>query len=138
MELQFCLSKYSDVQAKNMWRVLKECCENGNVETIVEEWLQQCELNDNKRASFMNTLEGGIVFPNKNMLRFRYSLDGLETDNKIIMNYVIIGDVLTRLDESIHSMTDLVNGFIIMSNKRLGGMYVRGKIGMVNTDTDSE
>ena len=134
MELQFCLSEYSDAKTKNMWKSLKEACENGNIETIVEEWLQSCELEYNKNATFMNTLEGGIMLPNKNMIRFRYSLDGLQTDDNIILNYFIVDDILTCVDETIHSMNDLVNGFIIMSNKRMGGNYVRGKIGMSETN----
>jgi len=134
MELQFCLSKYSDVRTKNMWKSLKEFCENGNVETIVKEWLQYCELPDNNNASFMNTLEGGIMLPNKNMIRFRYSFDGLQTDDYIVLNYIIVDNVLTHADETIQSMTDLVNGFITMSNKRIGGNYVRGKIGMSKTN----
>lgn len=135
MELQFCLSEYSVVQTKNMWKSLKESCENGNIEPIVEEWLQSCKLEYNKNATFMNTLDGGIMLPNKNMVRFRYSFDGLQTDDNIILNYFITDDILTHVDETIHSMTDLVNGFIIMSNKRMGGNYVRGKIRMSKTDT---
>jgi hypothetical protein len=134
MELQFCLSEYSDVQTKNMWKSLKESCENGNIKPIVEEWLQSCELEYNKNAIFMNTLDGGIMLPNKNMIRFRYSFDGLQTDDNIILNYFIVDDILTHVDETIHSMTDLVNGFIIMSNKRMGGNYVRGNIKMSKTD----
>ena len=136
MELQFCLSKYSDVQTKNMWKSLKESCENGNVESIVEDWLQCCQLNDNKIATFMNTLDGGVMLPNKNMIRFRYSFDGLQTDDNIILNYFIVDDILTHPEETIQSMTDLMNGFITMSNNRMGGNYVKGKLGMAEIDNE--
>ena len=119
-----------------MWKLLKESCENGNVESIVEDWLQCCQLNDNKIATFMNTLDGGVMLPNKNMIRFRYSFDGLQTDDNIILNYVIVDDILTHPEETILSMTDLMNGFITMSNNRMGGNYVKGKLGLAEIDNE--
>ena len=136
MELQFRLSKFADVQAVNMWKSLKEYCENGNVETIVLEWLQCCEMDDNKNASFVNTLEGGIMLSSRNMLRFRYSLDGLQTDDNIIIYYDINDDILTHPEETIKSISDLMSGFINMANKRMGMNFVKGKIGMSTLDSE--
>ena len=128
MELQFFLSKCANTQTKNKWGVLKEFCEYGNNETIVEEWLQFCEIEDNKNAIFMNTLDGGIILPDTNVVRFRYCFSGLQTDDSIILNYIIVEDILTHVDEIINSIKDLLHGFIKMANNRLGMECVKGRI----------
>jgi hypothetical protein len=135
MDLQFYLSSCSDVQIKNNWMSIKDRCENGNNEDIVEEWLQCCQLEDNKNATFMNTLEGGIILPNNNTVRFRYSLRGLQTDNYIVLNYYIVDDILTHVNEIFQSLNDLLNGFVIMLNNRIGGKYARGKLSLAELDT---
>lgn len=134
MDFEFCLSKSTGLKTKNTWKALKERCEYGNNEDIVREWLVFCEIDDNKNATFMNTLDGGIILPDTNMVRFRYCSYGLETDDSIILNYIIVDDILTRMDEIIQSARDLVNGFIKMANNRLGGNYVSGKISLSKSD----
>jgi hypothetical protein len=130
MELQFFLSKYGNAQTKDKWNVLKELCEYGNNEDIVNEWLQFCEIEDNKNSTFMNTLDGGIILPDKNVVRFRYCFSGLQTDDSIILNYIIIDDILTRMEEIMISIKDLLYGFIKMANNRLGKECVKGRINL--------
>ena len=128
MEFEFFLSNCSDVQTKNKWNVLKEYCEYGNNEDIVNEWIQFCIMDNNKNATFMNTLDGGIILQDKNIVRFRYCLSGLQTDDSIILNYIIVDDILTCVDEIMNSTKDLLSGFIKMANSRLGKECVKGKI----------
>jgi hypothetical protein len=134
MDLEFSLSKSTGLKTKNGWKTLKECCEYGNNEDIVREWLECCEIEDNRNATFMNTLDGGITLPNKNMVRFRYCSYGLETDNSIILNYIIVDDILTRVDEIMNSVRDLLFGFIKMANNRLGQECVKGKLTLSKLD----
>ena len=135
MELEFCLSNFTGLKTKNAWKALKERCEYGNNEDIVREWLPLCEIEDNNNAIFMNTLDGGIILPDTNVVRFRYCLSGLETDVSIILNYIIVDDNLTHVDEIIKSARDLLFGFIKMSNNKLGGEYVSGRINLSKLDT---
>jgi hypothetical protein len=135
MELEFCLSNFTGLKTKNAWKALKERCEYGNNEDIVREWLPLCEIEDNNNAIFMNTLDGGIILPDTNVVRFRYCLSGLETDDSIILNYIIVGDILTHVDEIINSARDLLFGFIKMANNNLGGEYVSGRINLSKLDT---
>jgi hypothetical protein len=134
MELEFCLSNFTGLKTKNAWKALKERCEYGNNEDIVREWLPLCEIEDNNNAIFMNTLDGGIILPDTNVVRFRYCLSGLETDDSIILNYIIVGDILTHVDEIINSARDLLFGFIKMANNKLGGEYVSGRINLSKLD----
>ena len=135
MELEFCLSNFTGLKTKNAWKALKERCEYGNNEDIVREWLPLCEIEDNNNAIFMNTLDGGIILPDTNVVRFRYCLSGLETDDSIILNYIIVDDILTHVDEIINSARDLLFGFIKMANNKLGGGYVSGRINLSKLDT---
>jgi len=134
MDLKFLLSKSTGLKTKNVWKTLKELCEYGNNEDIVREWLECCEIEDNRNATFMNTLDGGITLPNKNTVRFRYCFSGLETDNSIILNYIIVDDILTRMDEIMNSARDLMFGFIKMANNRLGQECVKGKVTLPKLD----
>lgn len=135
MELEFCLSNFTGLKTKNDWKALKERCEYGNNDDIVREWLPLCEIEDNNNAIFMNTLDGGIILPDTNIVRFRYCLSGLETDDSIILNYIIVDDILTHVDEIINSARDLLFGFIKMANNNLGGEYVSGRINLSKLDT---
>lgn len=135
MELEFCLSNFTCLKTKNAWKALKERCEYGNNEDIVREWLPLCEIEDNNNAIFMNTLDGGIILPDTNVVRFRYCLSGLETDVSIILNYIIMDDNLTHVDEIIKSARDLLFGFIKMANNKLGGEYVSGRLNLSKLDT---
>ena len=134
MELEFCLSNFTSLKTKNEWKTLKELCEYGNNEDIVREWLLLCEIEDNINATFMNTLDGGIMLPDTNVVRFRYCLTGSETDDSIILNYIIVDDILTHVDKIINSARDLLFGFIKMANNRLGGEYVSGKLNLSKLD----
>lgn len=134
MELEFCLSNFTGLETKNAWKALKENCEYGNNEDIVREWLPLCEIEDNNNAIFMNTLDGGIILPDTNVVRFRYCLSGLETDDSIILNYIIVDDILTHVNEIIKSARDLLFGFIKMANNKLGGEYVSGRINLSKLD----
>jgi hypothetical protein len=134
MELEFCLSNFTSLKTKNEWNTLKELCEYGNNEDIVREWLSLCEIEDNINATFMNTLDGGIMLPDTNVVRFRYCLTGSETDDSIILNYIIVDDILTHVDKIINSARDLLFGFIKMANNRLGGEYVSGKLNLSKLD----
>lgn len=101
----------------NKWNALKELCENGNNEEIVTEWLDNCQLPNNKKASFINNLQGGILFENGNSLQFRYSLSETHyTDKCIVLNFIIVNDQLSN----ILTLNDIIDGFIIMANKHIG------------------
>ena len=135
MDLEFSLSKSAGLKTKTQWNILKELCEYGNNEDIVREWLQYCELQDNKDAIFMNTLNGGITLPNKNIVLFRYCVTGLQTDHNIILNYIIAHDTSSHIDDNIiESARDLLFGFIKMANNRLGKDCAKGIIKLSNPD----
>ena len=134
MDLEFSLSKSAGLKTKTDWNKLKELCEYGNNEDIVREWLQYCELEDNKNATFTNSLDGGIILPNKHIVRFRYCVSGIPTDNCIILNYIIVDDILTHTDDIIESARDLLFGFIKMANNRLGKECSKGIIKLSKPD----
>lgn len=99
------------------WNALKEMCENGNNEEIVTEWLDNCQFQNNKKASFINNLQGGILFDNRNSIQFRYSLSESQyADKCIVVNFNIVNDQLSN----ILRLNDIIDGFIIMANKRIG------------------
>ena len=134
MDLEFSLPKSTGLKTKIEWKALKEVCEYGNNEDIIKEWLECCEIEDNRNATFMNTIDGGITLPNNNTVRFRYCLSGLETDDSIILNYIIVDDILTRVDEIMNSAKDLLYGFIKMVNNRLKQQCVKGKLTLSKLD----
>jgi len=115
--LQFELTGIVNRNVSNKWNILKEMCENGNNEEIVSEWLDNCQLQSNKKASFMNNLQGGILFENKNSLQFRYSLSETQyDDNFIILNCFVVNNNLSI----ILTLNDIIDGFICMASKRIG------------------
>ena len=98
-------------------RKAKSLCENGNNEEIVAEWLDNCQFQNNKKALFINNLQGGILFENGNSIQFRYSLSESQyTDKCIVVNFNIVNDQLSN----ILRLNDIIDGFIIMANKRIG------------------
>ena len=131
--LRFSLSDYSPLDAKEKWKELKEKCENGNNESISNEWISLCDPVINKSLSFINSLTGGIRNIGKKSCHFRYSFqDNNEIcdDNIVIRYFTNIPTCKWTYDE----LDDLIFAFEKMANARIGGDYVTGSIIIVKKD----
>ena len=138
--LRFSLTPYSTMESKKKWNELKTNCENGNNESIANEWISLCNSEINKSLSFLNSMDGGIEDDKKKDCRFRYSFATEYEDNDIVIrhfkNSISSKWTYTQLD-------DLVQAFERMVNNHIGGIYVSGCIVMVKTnkiyyDSDSD
>lgn len=141
--MKFYLSDCLNDEVKNKWRILKTLCEFGDNKEVVDEWLQYCHMENNICSLFVNTLEGGILLQNKDLVKFRYCLSGLQKDNYIILNYFVINNILIDTDEINETIMDLMDGFVNMANKRIGGEYVKrkmnaSKLNIIDETSDSE
>ncbi len=141
--MKFYLSECLNGEVKNKWRILKTLCEFGDNKEVVDEWLQCCQMENNICSVFVNTLEGGILLQNKDFVKFRYCLSGLQKDNYIILNYFVSNNILIDTDEINETIMDLMDGFVNMANKRIGGEYVKitmnaSKLHTIDETSDSE
>jgi len=125
--LRFSLSEYSPLDAKEKWSELKEKCENGNNESITNEWISFCDPNINKSLSFINSLTGGIRKIGKKSCHYRYSfqeIDEVRDDDIVIRYFTNIPTCKWTYTE----LDDLIFAFEKMANARIGGDYVSGSI----------
>lgn len=124
--LVFKINKNESVNILNKWKEIKEKCESGSNENIVNEWLKRCDKNSIKNLPYLDRMEGGIGGNNNKtdrQIRFRHYS---ENDNNIVLN--IINDPNTTEHWSNNDLEDLAYGFIKYINEYVGKECVNGGI----------
>jgi len=136
--IRFSLIPYSINESKTKWKELKNKCENGNNESIANEWVSLCNSELKDSFTFINSLEGGIRHNTNKTCHFRYSFSDEYDDNYIVMRYFNNSESGKWKYEE---LDNLINAFEKMANGVVGGVYVSGSIVMSkkeNYDYDTE
>jgi hypothetical protein len=120
MKLKFKIYNATPKEYMDKWIELKNMCENGNNEGIINELLYYCKLESVKKLPYLNRCEGGIGGNNNNInkqLRFRkyhriMELPGYK-DNDIVFDNIIN---TTTEKWTLNELNDIMRGFSLYAN----------------------
>ena len=138
--LRFSIIKNIDSPIFNNWLKLKNICEynlyNRN-KIVVDNWINHCKLEENKKLSYLYRYEGGIgleINQNK-QLRFRTHYNK-EIDNDIVLKQYYYDKNKDKW--SYCEYEDLITGFINYSNIYIvketnykKGNYITAKVELI-------
>jgi len=124
------------------WNKFKSICEGGNPKNniIVNKILKYCELDQNKKLSILDRLEGGLG-GNDNLLhkqiRFRHCIGNVTLDGKIRNsndNDIVLDQVISTPSEkwTYEELDDILHALIQTANHCLDEECVMGCIELEN------
>ncbi len=115
-----------------MWKKIKQECEDGNNECIVEEIKQKCKIESNKQLSYLKRCEGGLCGDsniNNKQIRFQCGilLNALNIHNDILLNVVNSETEKWTYSE----LDDIICAFIKVLNNKMKTNCVNGYIELI-------
>lgn len=138
-KLRFCIDYDAPPQYIEKWCKLKQKCETGNNEYIVEQMKNYFKLDINKKLPYLNRSEGGLGGNNNiNNKQIRFRDNWGENDYRDQKdNNIILHEITNGTDEiwTYKELDDIIYSFTKVANNYLDAECVKGSIEMIHKNT---